>query len=124
MSNSKCPLCDSDIAISDFYDEDSGEYFIFCERCGYEYRRELVDKNKFISSEIKPLAVSKILLKQRGDFNSLTTKKELYEFREHIRNIRGCVKIAELRYKKDDEWIIENVLTGEIRLSDDVLKIH
>ena len=121
MSNSKCPRCNSGKEISDHYDKHTSEYYVFCERCGYEQRNELVDKNKLISCEIKPLAVSKILMRQRGNFNSLTTKKELYEFREYVRKIRKSVATAELRYRRGDEWIIEDVLTGETRPFDEVL---
>ena len=120
MSNSKSPRCNSGKEISDHYDKHTSEYYVFCERWGYEQRNELVDKNKLISCEIKPLAVSKILMRQRGKINSLTTTEEVARFRAHVNNIWKSVATAELRYKKGDEWIIEDVLTGETRPFDEV----
>ena len=120
MNNSKCPLCNSGKGISSHHDERSKEYCVFCYRCGYEYKRVIVDENESLSCEIKPLALSMILMTQRGKYNSLTTTEEVARFRAHVNNIWKSVATAELRYKKGDEWIIEDVLTGETRPFDEV----
>ena len=121
----QCPQCGYEKAGYDYYYK-SREDFIICTRCGYYHAIQLVkdsDEIEYVTEERICIAATQATMKNNPTkiLGGVKTKKEMREFRKSVKKDRETIAIAELRYKKDDEWIIEDVLTGEIRLFDDVL---
>ena len=125
MNNSKCPLCDSDIEIYDYYYRrgeyfldhylKEGEYFILCKRCGYYYAPKLTGN----SEEIKPIAATLVITIKNNIIihGGVKTEKEMYEFRKSVFKNRDDLIVAEFRYIKDKHWIIEDILKDKIIFS-------
>jgi len=117
----ECPNCKHE-AYSDFYYK-TGEEFITCNNCGYQYSASVKNRNKKLSElteedwEIKEIKTpyGSFRYKCAGDVatccGSLATEEEANDFRTSMKlNPHGVIEFAEISRFVNDQIEVESII--------------
>jgi len=116
QTHDKCPRCDYDYAMFDFYYRIQAQY-VFCERCGYSYKHDQEGEEESFgvgSFRVMPVQGAGVL----GSFDKLEDREQfLKDFKDGKMVDEEGKQPKELTYTflENGEWFIYDLVNDETK---------